>query len=206
MRRAQMRTMPARIEKHSRGNGFLSVLARVPLASSSPPSPLQSSKKVFAWRDRKNDANPSNSAVHSRSAYRAVSMEGDRPGSRCLQVASASLYSALQTDVSARAPILPNFPAHPRSLAAALVPRPITPAHAYRAPGTPILRHLAFCFVRRGERPAGLGFQQQISRADCARLWPGVRAKFLAGASAESTPAALGAGRLASLRARVSRG
>ena len=58
-----------------------------------------------------------------------------------------------------------------------------------------------FCFVRHGERPSGLGFQQQISRAEnkntleisCRSL----RRKHIS---------ALGAGHLTSLRARVSRG
>jgi hypothetical protein len=55
-----------------------------------------------------------------------------------------------------------------------------------------------FCFVRHGERPSGLGFQQQISRAkytleiSCRSL----RRKHIS---------ALGAGHLTSLRARVSR-
>jgi hypothetical protein len=41
-------------------------------------------------------------------------------------------------------------------------------------------------------RPSGLGFQREISRARIARSWPDERAKFLAGASTESAPSALG--------------
>jgi hypothetical protein len=51
-------------------------------------------------------------------------------------------------------------------------------------------RHSPFCFAFR--RPSGLGFQQQISRANNARLRPGKRAKFLAGPTTESTSSALG--------------
>jgi hypothetical protein len=53
-------------------------------------------------------------------------------------------------------------------------------------------RHSPFCFAFR--RPSGLGFQQQISRANNTRLRPGKRAKFLAGPTTESTSSALGAG------------
>ena len=68
---------------------------------------------------------------------------------------------------------------------------------AFPAPGGASM----FCFVRHGERPSGLGFQQQISRAEnkntleisCRSL----RRKHIS---------ALGAGHLTSLRARVSRG
>jgi len=65
---------------------------------------------------------------------------------------------------------------------------------AFPAPGGASM----FCFVRHGERPSGLGFQQQISRAkytleiSCRSL----RRKHIS---------ALGAGHLTSLRARVSR-
>jgi hypothetical protein len=71
------------------------------------------------------------------------------------------------------------------------------PLGAVPAPGGASM----FCFVRCGERPSGLGFQQQISRAEnkntleisCRSL----RRKHIS---------ALGAGHLTSLRARVSRG
>ena len=66
---------------------------------------------------------------------------------------------------------------------------------AFPAPGGASM----FCFVRHGERPSGLGFQQQISGAKntleiCCRS---LRRKHIS---------ALGAGHLTSLRAGVSRG
>lgn len=89
-----------------------------------------------------------------------------------------------------RAPLLPNFPCF----------LSVTRFGAYPAPGG--TRRSASHFVR----PPGQGFQTKVSQRDKrARLRPRIRARFFFGASTESTPSALGAGHLASLRARVSR-
>ena len=97
------------------------------------------------------------------------------------------------------------FPAHPRSLALVLIPRPAALAVLLRT-ATPAGQVRTCREARQNVRPSGLGFQTKISRATDARRRPRVRARFFFGASAESTSSTLGAGHLASLRARVSRG
>jgi len=126
------------------------------VVSPSPPSPFL---RLFAWRQANDDGSLAVWFTHF------LLLQPDSAASnhkvRVSAVASASSNGRLQADVSIEHQFSRIFPAHPRSLASVLVPRPITPAHNNRAPGTPILRHGAA--LLRLRRPAGFGFQKIFS-------------------------------------------
>ena len=128
-------------------------------------------------------------------------------------------HRVLQTSVSIERHLSRIPLSFPRSLASVLVPRHFTPARNDRVPGNPNLRHVDVllrltapagqkhtCRAPGFAPPCGSGFpNKKSSCAICARLRP-LRATFFLRSLRRKHISALGAGHLASLRARVSRG
>jgi hypothetical protein len=158
--RAYIRTIPVRIPQRTSADDPLLVpdhsVRRLVVSPSTPSS--------FLWllvRGQNNEDSGSLAGRFTHSLLLQLDSAASNHKVRVSLVASASLNGRLQADVSIERQFSRIFPAHPRSLASVLVPRPITPAHKNRAPGTSILRHGAA--LLRLRRPAGFGFQKIFS-------------------------------------------
>jgi len=153
--------------------------------SPSPPPPIS---RFSAWRRTEDDGDhPATWLTHSL-LLQPEPWQANTRGSTTVRLhRHPERHRVLQTGVSVKRHLSRIFPAPPRSLASALVPRP----SARR------------CSASHYVRPAGLGFQRKNLPAAAAQSTGEI---FVFGASAESTSRHLGAGHLASLRAGVSRG
>jgi hypothetical protein len=189
-RRAQTRTTQPRTSQLRRAASLLPALSAPALEPCNSPSTPSRIDRFFAWQGAEDDGERTAWFTHclllqpeewraSTGSFTAVRLH--RHPER---------HAALHASVSVQCHLSSYFPCSPSVTRFGADPAPC---------GT---RRSASHFVR----PSGLGFQTKIYRATGARLRPRVRARFFFGASAESTPSALGAGTLASLRARVSRG
>ena len=174
---AQLQTTLARTSQPQRETGLLLALAVPPLEPYILPSTPSPKDRVSAWAYTEASTGPSG-AVPPLSAFVAFLDVQRTQRAFCCLVATASLYSHPSDECFHRAPILPHFPCSPS----------VTRFSAYPAP----CGNCAPCFF---------GFQKIFSanlrtkhgRKDFPNL-PKMRRL------------ALGAGHLASLRARVSRG
>ena len=142
-----------------------------------PPSTPSPKDRSFAWKYAEASTG-SFGAVHPQPALIAGPTASERRGSSVVWLRRHPYIDALQTSVSIERHLSRIFPAHPRSLASVLIPRPAA------------RRDSAFSAFRKSFRllPA-----TSAERKDFPNL-PKMRRL------------ALGAGHLASLRARVSRG
>jgi hypothetical protein len=170
-RRAHIQAILARISQPQREVGLLPAPTAPELELCSSPSTSSPQNRFFAWQGAEDDGERTAWFSHS------LLLQPERWEARANNSNAVRLHRhpeshrVLQTDVSVKSHLSRIFPAHPRSLASVLVPRP-----AARR-----------CSASHCVRPVGLGFHTKISRATYARLRPKVRARFFFGASAEST-------------------
>lgn len=132
---------------------LLLALAETELEPCSSPSILSPKDSFFAWEMRR-----AMWSIGRRGSlnlcFCSQRIEERQTRYHCCLVAMASLYiGALQTGVSVKRHLSRIFPAHPRSLASVLVPRPA----AHR------------CSASHCVRPAGLGFQTKNLPAAAAQ-------------------------------------
>jgi hypothetical protein len=122
-RQAHIQTTLARTSQLRRDAGLLCALATSVLHPRTSPSTPPSQNRFFAWRRAEKSVGPFG-AVHPRPAF-VTGPNGQRT-QRCLCCldATASLYRRPSAGCFHRAPSLRIFPAHPRSLASVLIPRP----------------------------------------------------------------------------------
>ena len=188
------RAMLVRISQRMRGGGSFPALAGTSLGSSNWSSIPTPQYRPFAWRDAENDAR------HWKVWFTHSPLLQPEQGQATDHVSTAvwlhrhPYRGAFQTGVSIERQFSCIFPAHPRSLASVLIPRPAArrasalhgperqQGNARRGSGPCTLRVSAFRKSLRNER-------KKIFRTfRKSTAWPWER------------------GTLASLRARVSRG
>jgi hypothetical protein len=176
--RARMQT-PTRTSQSRREAGFRLALAVSPLEPCSSPSTPSPKGRSFAWSRPEKPIRPFG-AVHPRPALMA-GPDGQRAQRRlCCLDPTASLYRRPSAGCFHRAHLSRIFPAHPRSLATVLVPRPAA-------------RHGS---ASACQSPCGFRLSENLLQRT-QKHFPNLPKK---------RRLALGAGHLASLRARVSRG
>ena len=174
--RASIQTVPTRTPQRTNGYGLLLVLDHLMRKLVISPQRQSPSLRPFAWAQANEGDSLAMGSTHSP-LLQPDSVASDHRV--CVRaVALAPLYERLQVDVSIARQFSRIFPAHPRSLASVLIPRPAA------------RRGSAFTAFRKSFR--------QISAQDAdekifrtfrkSAAWPWER------------------GTLASLRARVSRG
>ena len=135
-RRAQTRTMLERTSQPRRAASlFLAPTAPELELCNSPsiPSPIG---RPFAWR-RAEKCGETFGAVHPRPARMPDPTASDHRGASAIWLRRHPYIDALQMGVSAERHLSRIFPAHPRSLALVLIPRPAAlrvSASAYQPP------------------------------------------------------------------------
>ncbi len=190
------RAMLVRASQRVRGGGSFPALAdpsRRPCNWPSIPSPQL---RHFAWLDAEDDAKHWNVWFTRSPLLQPETGQATGYGSTAVQLRRHPYIGALQTSVSIERQFSRIFPAHPRSLASVLNPRPAA-------------RRVS---ASHSVRPVGFGFPKifvQRTQKDFPNLPK--KAPLGLGSGAHSPPqhaecACSGTPVLASLRARVSRG
>jgi len=147
MRNHSRLEMESRLSQTRGSDGSLALAGMIPLLCSSPLTPSPSDS-IFARREQ--ETMRAVEGYASPACY-LQPVEADDRIVRAARLHGLAFHPApFIQSVSTECHLSRIVPAHPRSLA-----RCFSRAR----------RHSTFCFVRRGERPSGLGFQQQISRA-----------------------------------------
>lgn len=118
------RAMLVRISQRMRGGGSFSALAGTSLGSSNWPSIPSPQDRPFAWRDAEDDAR--HWKVWFTHSPLLQPEEWQATVHRCVAVGlhRHPYRKAFQTGVSIERQFSCIFPAHPRSLASVLIPRP----------------------------------------------------------------------------------
>ncbi len=154
-----------------------------PCSSPSTPSPKT---RFFVWRDAKNDAGHRQLWFTHALLLQPDWLQKTGDGSTVIRLHRRPQRHRILQGVSIERHLSRIFPARPRSLASVLIPRPAALGVLLRPCG----------------RPSGLGFQIK----NLLWLRPLRGEIFSSEPPQKDTPSTLGAGHLASLRARVSRG
>jgi hypothetical protein len=148
----QVRTILMRTSQLWRGAGLLPALAATKLEQHNSPSTMSPQGRSFAWRgedDRELTARFPHSLLLQPEPWQATAS-----GSTAVRLHRCpERHRVLQTGVSIKRHLSCIFPAHPRSLASALVPRPS--ARRCSASATP---------------PCGSGFPKKKSPCGCGPL------------------------------------
>ena len=178
------RAMLVRISQRMCRDGSFPALAGTSLGSRNWPSIPSPQYKLFAWRDTEDDAKRWDVWFTHSLLVQPEAWQATGHGSSAVWLHRHPYIGAFQIDVSIERQFSRIFPAHPRSLASVLIPRPA--ARHGSASASPPLRVLSEnLFGKTPHRTRTKRFSEP-SEKDAA--WPWER------------------GTLASLRARVSRG
>ena len=179
-RQVRTRAVLARTSQRVRGNSSIPALANPSRRLRNWPSIPSPQYRLLAWRDAEDDAKHWNARSTRYLLLQPEAWQATGYGSTAVQLHRHPYIGALQTSVSIERQFSRIFPAHPRSLASVLNPRPA--ARRVSASASP---------------PCGFRFSKNLCATNAKRFsepsekdaaWPWER------------------GTLASLRARVSRG
>jgi hypothetical protein len=150
--RPQVRTAPERTFRQLRGDDLIPSSAGPTRRLCHCPSTLSPQYGSLALHRAEDHAGLQNPQPHSL-LLQPEAWPANNYRSAAARWRRHPYIGALQTNCSIERQFSRISPAFPRSLASVLVPRPA-----------------ALDVLLRLSRPSGLGFQQQISRAECARL------------------------------------
>jgi len=180
-RQVRTRAMLARTSQRARDDRSISALANPSRRLRNCPSIPSPQYRSLAWRDTDDDAKHWNVRSTRSLLLQPEAWQTTGYGSTAVWSHRHPYIGALQTGISIERQFSRIFPAHPRSLASVLIPRPaarrVSASHSVRPCGFRLSKNLCATSAKRFSEP---------SEKDAA--WPWER------------------GTLASLRARVSRG
>jgi hypothetical protein len=180
-RQLRTRAMPARASQRVCGDWSFPAHADPSQNLCNEPSIPSSQLRLFAWRDAESDERHWNVRSTRSLLFQPEAWQTTGYGSPAAWQHRHPYIGALQTSVYLERQFSRIFPAHPRSLASVLIPRPAA-------------RRVS---ASHSVRPAGFGFQKIL----CA-----TNAKRFSESSEKDAAWPWERGTLASLRARVSRG
>jgi len=177
-----LRAMLVRTFPRVRGNGSFPALAdpsRRPCNWPSIPSPQY---RPFAWLDAEDDAKHWNVWFTRSPLLRPETWQATGYGSTAVQLHRHPYIGALQTGVYLERQFSRIFPAHPRSLASVLIPRPaarrVSASHSVRPVGFRLSKNL-LCnerkkifrtFRKRRRLALGAGHTRVASRKSVPRV------------------------------------
>jgi hypothetical protein len=183
--RAHIGTTLPRTSQPRRGAWLLLALAASELEPWSSPSIPTPKGRFFAWRGAENDVGHRKLWSTHSLLLQSVQWQATRYSSPAVRLHRHPEHRRFLQSVSIEHHLSRIFPAHPRSLASVLIPRPS-----------------ALDVLLRFHRPAGFGFQKIFSAISAKNAegkdFPNLPKKHAFGTRERGT--------LASLRARVSRG
>ncbi len=194
-RQVRVRAMLVRTFPRVRGNGSFPALAGAALGSRNWPSIPSSQYRLFAWLDAEDDAKHWNMRSTRSLLLRPETWQTTGYGSPSIWLDRHPYIGALQTGISIERQFSRIFPAHPRSLASVLIPRPA--ARRVSASASPP------CGFRLSENLCAKNAKRFSEPSEKDAAWPWERGTL---PPHHTQIVCWGPRDLASLRARVSRG
>jgi len=123
-RQAHILTIPPRIFQPRRGASLLSARNNSELKPCNSPSTPSPEDRTFAWRGAEDDAGHRRLWSSHSLLLQPEQWQATEHGSAAVRLHGHPYRDAFQTSVSIERHLSRIFPAHPRSLASVLIPRP----------------------------------------------------------------------------------
>jgi hypothetical protein len=181
-RRVRVRAMLARTSQRIRGAESIPALSGAALGSHNWPSIPSPQLMPFAWRDAEGDAKHWNLRSTRSLLLQPETWQTTGHGSTAVWLHRHPYIGALQTGVYLERQFSRIFPAHPRSLASVLIPRPaarrVSASHSVRPVGFRLSKNL-LCnerkkifrtFRKRRRLALGAGHTRVASRKSVPRV------------------------------------
>ena len=157
-RQMRERAMLTRVSQRMRGGGSFPALAGTLLKSRNWPSIPSPRYKPIAWRDAEHDARHWNVRFTRSPLLQPEEWQAAGYGSTAVWLDRHPYIGALQTGISIERQFSRIFPAHPRSLASVLIPRPAarrgSASHSVRPCGFRLSKNLCATTAKRFSEPS----------------------------------------------------